>query len=126
MGMWRSLRSFTRGVSMVVVAAALLTGCATGRSPPSPGGGRAAAQVKLLDGPPMTPHRKIRQVQAFACAHDFASQPDVVAAREQLRSEAARLGGDAVGNVMCHEEDARRHHGCWKVARCTGDAFRVR
>jgi hypothetical protein len=86
----------------------------------------SVAQVKLLDGRPLTPRRSIREVQTFACARDAASEPDILAARADLRSEAARLGGDVVGNIMCHVEDARRHPDCWRVARCTGDVFRTR
>lgn len=98
-------------------------GCATHRASPVR---LRSAQVQLLDGRPLTNRQSIRQIQTFACTRDAASEPDVALARNDLRIEAARLGGDVVGNIGCHEADSRHHPDCWRVARCMGDVFRTR
>jgi hypothetical protein len=106
-----------------------LAACATAPAPApiSPELARASIRVQLMDGRPLTPHRRIREVQGLSCAREVATDPDRRAARERLRVEAARLGGDVVGNIMCQEEDgAPSHRDCWKIARCTGDAYRPR
>jgi hypothetical protein len=108
----------------IALALGLLSGaCATSRVPAAH---ERSAQVRLLDGRPLTSRRSIREVQTFACTRDAASELDLVAARYELRIEAARLGGDVVGNIACHEQDARHHPDCWRVGRCTGDVFRTR
>jgi hypothetical protein len=114
---------------LVPTVALLLAACATApaTAPLSPDLARAAARVRLMDGRPVTAQRRIRQVQAYSCALDLATEPDRREARERLRVEGARAGGDVVGNIMCDEESgAPAHRECWKVARCTGDAFRAR
>jgi hypothetical protein len=102
--------------------------CGTAPPPPvSPELARASARVQLMDGRPTAPHRRIRQVRSYSCAREIATDPDRRAARERLRVEGARAGGDVVGNIMCQEEDgAPAHRECWKVALCTGDAYRPR
>ena len=95
-------------------------GCATG--PPSPAVRHAAVKVALIDGMPMPPFRKIREVQAVSCADHFGHVPVMADARDGLRVEAARVGGNAVGNIICDIELAGAHAGCWEIARCTGDA----
>ena len=108
----------------LALALGLMSGaCATVRAPPAR---ERPPEVRLLDGPPLTPRRHIREVQTFACTRDAASELDLISARDDLRIEAARLGGDVVGNIMCHEVDARHHPDCWKVGRCSGDVFRAR
>ena len=114
-------------MSSVWVRAAMLgllfVGCASSPPPASPQLRCAAAEVLLLDGPPVPPHRKLRQVETIACARELAEAPDMAAARQQLKIEGARAGANAVGNIMCHEEDAGAARDCWKIARCTGDAY---
>jgi hypothetical protein len=110
----------------MLFGALLLAGCAAASPPSSPEVWRAAAQVRLMDGPPVRPHFKIRSVHARVCARAITSDLDVASAREHLRFEAARVGGDVVGNVMCQEEDALASRDCWRIASCTGDAFRLR
>ncbi len=80
-----------------------------------------AAHVVLYDGLPLPPYRKIREIRTVACARELGRDPNVAAARDQLRVEAARLGGNAVGNIMCHSESARAGSRCWKIAQCTGE-----
>jgi len=108
----------------LALALGLLSGaCATSRDPAAARERRA--QVQLLDGRPLTSRQSIREVQTFACTRDAASELDLAGARDELRIEAARLGGDVVGNIACHEQDPRQHPDCWKVGRCTGDVFRT-
>jgi hypothetical protein len=94
-------------------------GCATG--PPSPAVRHAAVKVALIDGMPMPPFRKIREVQAVSCSDQLGRSPVMADAREGLKVEAARVGGNAVGNIICDVELAK-HGACWEIARCTGDA----
>lgn len=101
------------------VAVSWCLGCAT--APPSPAVRHAAVKVALIDGMPMPPFRKIRQVQAVSCSDQLGQAPVMADAREGLRVEAARVGGNAVGNIICDLELAK-HGSCWEIARCTGDA----
>ena len=111
------------GLALALALALSPGGCATGRASRTR---ERSARVELLYGRPLTPRSRIREIETFACTLDAASEPDPSVARDDLRLEAARVGGDVVGNVACHEADPRHHPDCWRVARCTGDVFRTR
>ena len=106
--------------SLGLIATFCLASCAT--APPSPQVRQAAVRVALIDGMPLPPARTIREVQATSCAVVIGEQPVIANARDKLRVEAARVGANAVGNIMCDIELARGHSECWEIARCTGDA----
>ena len=111
-----------RAHAWIPAAAAFLSlACAAKPVAVSPPVRPASAHVVLYDGLPLPPYRKIREVRTVACARQLGRKPDLAAARDQLRVEAARLGGNAVGNIMCHHESARLGSPCWKIAQCTGE-----
>ena len=96
--------------------------CATKPVPSSPKVTEAAADVVLYDGLPLPPYRKIRKLRTAACGYQLGRDPRLAAARDNLRVEAARVGGNAVGNIMCHLESGPPHSPCWKIAVCSGEA----
>ena len=96
--------------------------CAIKPVPAPPRVGEAATDVALYDGLPLPPYRRIRDVKTFSCARQLGREPDLAAARNALRVEAARAGGNAVGKIMCHNESAPARSACWKIAACTGEA----
>ena len=112
-----------RARQWVGAAAAFLSlaSCAAKPIPVSTPGRPTASQVVLYDGLPLPPYRKIRQIQTMACARELGRDPDLTAARDRLRGEAVRLGGNAVGNIMCHNENAPAGSPCWKIAQCSGE-----
>lgn len=103
------------------VAALSLASCAAKPGAVSAPVKPAASDVVLYDGLPLPPYRKIRQVRTMACARELGREPNLAAARDSLRGEAVRLGGNAVGNIMCHNESAPAGSPCWKIAQCTGE-----
>jgi len=96
--------------------------CAIRPVPVRPQAREAAADVVLYDGLPLPPYRKIRDLRIVSCTRQLGQDPDLAATREALRIEAARVGGNAVGNIMCHRAAAPAHSACWKIAECTGEA----
>jgi hypothetical protein len=116
-------RHFTVGASflaaLLVCAAA---GCGTGRARLTPAVRQEAVHVALIDGVPMPPYRKLGAIETIACARTLGEEPDREAALSDLKVEAARLGGNAAGNIMCSEESAGSHRDCWKIVRCTAEA----
>jgi len=106
-------------LSAIILASAT---CATKPVPASPQVREAAADVVLYDGLPLPPYRKIRDVRTVSCARQLGRDPNLGTAREALRGEGARAGGNAVGNIMCHNEVGPAHSACWKIATCTGEA----
>lgn len=86
---------------------------------------RAASTVRLIDGAPPPGFQMVGEVQALSCARQAGSDPDMAAAKEQLKVEAARRGGTAVASIACQEEGASLSDNCWKAIRCAGDAGRL-
>ena len=113
------MRGFRVPICLVVLLASLLAACGT-KSVPAAHRLRPSS-VAMFDGLPLPPYRKIRQIQTTSCAYELGREPKVAEAQDQLRLEAARLGGNAIANVMCHPEPARPYSPCWKVARCTAE-----
>jgi hypothetical protein len=110
-----------RQILMGVVAASLVLACATGAKRSPPAVARVAADVTLIDGPPFPPSRKIREVETIDCATALGQAPEIGRAREALRRQAVRYGGNLVGNIMCDVELGPPRSACWEIARCTGD-----
>ncbi|HVU49138.1 MAG TPA: hypothetical protein VHL80_00530 [Polyangia bacterium] len=104
-----------------LLVASLPLACATGSRSTSPSAKRAAADVALVDGPPFRPSRRIRQVETVDCASTLGEAPEIARAREALKRQAIRYGGNVVGNIMCDVEIGPPHSDCWEIARCTGD-----
>jgi len=113
---------FRAGALVVSVIGFSSLACATKPVPSSPKVTEAAADVVLYDGLPLPPYRKIRKLQTASCGYQLGRDPRLAAARDELRVEAARVGGNAVGNIMCHVESGPPHSPCWKIAVCTGEA----
>jgi hypothetical protein len=107
-------------LSAIVLSSAAT--CAVKPVPASPRINGGVADVVLYDGLPLPPFRKIRDLRTVSCARELGQDPDLTAARNALRIEAARVGGNAVGNIMCHPENGPPHSACWKIAECTGEA----
>jgi len=105
----------------IAVALSAAAACAAQPRAVSPPIQPRSAHVVLFDGLPLAPYRKIREVRTVACARELGRDPNIAAARDQLRVEAARRGGNAVGNVMCHYESGPAGSSCWKVAQCAGE-----
>ena len=82
----------------------------------------AAADVLLYDGLPLPPIRRIRDLRTVSCARQLGRDPDIAVTRDALRIEAARVGGNAVENIMCHIERGPAYSACWKIAACSGEA----
>jgi len=99
-------------------------GCATTPAM-SPELRRAAATVRLIDGAPPPGFQMVGEVQGLSCARQGGTNPDMAAAREQLKVEAARRGATAVASIACQEEGASLSDNCWKSIRCAGDAGRL-
>ena len=95
--------------------------CATKPVAAAPPVKPAAAEIALFDGLPLKPYRKIREVRTTSCASQLGREPNLAAARDRLRVEAVRAGGNAVGNVMCHIDPGPAHSACWKIGECTGE-----
>jgi hypothetical protein len=95
--------------------------CAIKPVPAPPTVRAAAGDVVLYDGLPLPPFRTIRRVRTVTCARQLGRDPDLAATRSALRIEAARAGGNAVGNIMCHHGSGPAHSPCWKIAECTGE-----
>ena len=100
-----------------------LCSCAT--APMSAELRRAAASVRLIDGPPPPGFQMIGEVEALSCARQAGSNPDAALAREQLKVEAAKRGGTAVASIACEEQGVSLSDNCWKSIRCAGDAGRL-
>jgi hypothetical protein len=99
-----------------------LFSCATSLSPELR---RAAAAVRLLDGGPPAGFISLGEVQALSCARRVGSLPDSLAAREELKVEAAKRGATAVASILCREEGVSFGDNCWKSIRCVGDAGKL-
>jgi hypothetical protein len=104
-------------------AAACLLGCGGTTQQLSPELRRAAAGVRLIDGPPPSGSKLVGQVEYLSCARQLGSSPDMGAAREQLKFKAARLHANAVAAIACQEEGVSLADNCWKSIRCMGDAI---
>jgi hypothetical protein len=106
---------------MGVLATSLAFACATGPKRSSPSVARVAEDVTLLDGSPFPPSRKLGEVETTDCSTTLGQAPEIARAREALKRQAVRYGGNLVGNIMCDIELGPAHSDCWEVARCTGD-----
>lgn len=107
--------------AVLALALPSLATCATKPVPASLPVKPASAEIALFDGLPLPPYRKIREVRTTSCAFQLGREPDLAAARDRLRVEAVRAGGNAVGNIMCHKDPGPAHSACWKIAECTGE-----
>jgi hypothetical protein len=112
------------GQTLLVVGIVIAGACATAPTM-TPELGRAAANVKLIDGPPPAGHQLIAPVEHLSCARVVGTSPDMAAAREQLKIEAAMRGANAVASIVCQEEGVSFGDNCWKSVRCMGDAIRL-
>jgi hypothetical protein len=115
-----------RAVALLGLLVWSVLGCVN-RAPLPPELRRAAATVKLIDGPPPPRRERFGAVQGLSCgSRQRNSEPDAGVARERLKVEAARLGGNAVASVVCREEATNQPaDDCWRSIRCTGDALRL-
>ena len=80
--------------------------------------------VQLIDGAPPPGFLMLGKVRGLSCAQR-GSNPDMAAAREQLKLEAARLGGTAVASIGCEEKGLNFEDDCWKSISCEGDVGRL-
>jgi hypothetical protein len=88
---------------------------------------RAASAVVVIEGARPDGFEALGAVQALACQRDvYAGGPDMQAAWEQLKIEAARLGANALAGVICRQEGTNLSGNCWRAIRCVGDAGRLR
>lgn len=87
---------------------------------------RAAAKVQILklEEIKSREYSIISEIMGLSCGRQLGSDPSVEAAREKLRIEAAKLGADAVLNVICEETGVNWAHNCWKTIQCRGDAIK--
>jgi len=106
---------------VLVFASSFPAACGTKPAPGTRPLRPAASSIVVFDGLPLAPYRKIREVETTSCARELGREPEISDARAQLRVEAARLGGNAVANVMCHAQPARPRSPCWKIALCTAE-----
>ena len=102
-------------------ATLLLLGCGMHAKPTSTNVARVRRDVTLTDGPAFPPSRKIGEVEAVDCARSLGEPPVIANAREGLKRQAMKYGGNAVGNIMCEVALGPPHSECWEIARCTGD-----
>lgn len=113
------------GQMRLVLGIVMACGCATTPTM-TPELRRAAASVQLIDGPPPAGHELVAPVEHLSCARVVGTTPDMAAAREQLKIEAAMRGANAVASIVCQEEGVSFGDNCWKSVRCMGDAIRLR
>jgi uncharacterized protein YbjQ (UPF0145 family) len=66
----------------------------------------------------------LSEVVGRSCARQVGSDPNMEAAREELKIKAAQLNADAVINVLCKEGGIDWAHNCWKSIECRGDAVK--
>jgi hypothetical protein len=83
---------------------------------------RSAAVVRLIDGAPPAEFKLVSEVEGLSCARQLGINPDVTAAKEQLKVEAAKAKANAVASIVCAEEGTSFSDNCWKAIRCKGDA----
>jgi hypothetical protein len=96
--------------------------CACAATPITPELRRSAAVVRLIDGAPPAGFKLVSEVQGLSCARQLGASPDMMAAKEQLKVEAAKVQANAVASIVCAEEGASFSDNCWKAIRCKGDA----
>jgi len=107
---------------VLVGSLVVVVGCGGGISPEER---RAAAAIKLIEGAPPPEFEIIKEVEGLSCAVQSGSSPDMNAAREEMKVEAARVGGNAIASVVCQEGGVLWSSNCWKHIRCVGDAGRI-
>jgi hypothetical protein len=113
----------------IIVLSALLflcTACATTSMTPELR--RRAARVRLLEprDAEERPYLLVGEVKGVSCGRQLGSDPSIQAAREKLKLEAAKLGAEAVVDILCEETGVDWAHNCWKAIHCSGDAVTFR
>ena len=100
--------------------------CATTSSTMSPELRRSAAAVRLLEGAPPAGFQLLGEISGVSCSKVAGGgPPDIAVAKDEMKLEAARRGGNAVASVVCQEVNFDNWNGCLKSIQCIGDAGRL-
>lgn len=87
---------------------------------------RKAANIEILTKEEIKSreYEIIGEVLGVSGARQAGANPDMEAAREKLKIEAAKLNADAVINVICEEGGIDLKRNYWKTIQCRGDAIK--
>jgi hypothetical protein len=121
--MRKNLLFASAGVLLFLIVA----GCASTAIEKNPELRRAAANVQILDQQQAKGalYTMLGEVEGISCARQAGSTPSPYNARENLKVNAAKMGGNAVINVACQEGGVSSSHNCWRTITCRGDAVRL-
>ena len=105
----------------------MVAGCASTAIENNPELRRAAANVQILDQqPPSTAQfTLLGEVEGVSCARQAGASPSLDNAKENLKVNTAKKGGNAVINVACQEGGVSWSHNCWRTVTCRGDAVKL-
>ncbi len=117
---------------LVVCTAVMLSGCASNPSVSSLTSAerqRVAEMIVVQAGAiPRESYQMLGSVEGIACKRNLyaSGSPSMDEAKQGVRIRAAKLGADAVTNMVC--EDKREvdwGRNCWQTVVCVGDAITV-
>lgn len=87
---------------------------------------RKAADIDILTREQIAgrSYETLTEVRSMSCARQLGSSPSMDAAKDMLRINAAKVGGEGLVKVLCEETGISFSSNCWKAIRCAGDAIR--